>query len=244
MITVQDDHKITTIRLENGKVNTLDLDMLADLSAVFRSLHGRDEGAVILTGVGSSFSAGVDLRKIIDGGSDYIHEFLPALSAAILNVFQCPLPVVAAVNGHAVAGGCLLAAAADVRLMGKGRIGVPEFAVGVPLPVAGIEVLRSAVGHHAHTLITSAEMVTVDEAEKLGLVTAVAPDNLQERALGEARRLAEVSPSAFTATKTQLHAPVLALIEANAALDQQVASGWVTALKNGRIGKYLASLTR
>jgi len=244
VITVDEHENIVVISIEHGKVNALDIELLAELSAVFRSLSSRDDGAVIVTGVGSSFSAGVDLRRIQDGGRDYIHTFLPALTTALLDIFQCPLPVVAAINGHAIAGGCLLAAAADLRFMGKGRIGLPELAVGVPLPVAGIEVLRAAIGHHAYTMITNARTVAVDEAACYGLVTAVEPTELENRAMSEARRLASIPPHAFTTTKTQLHAPTMAAIEANAELDRAVTAGWVTSWKNGHISDYLASLSR
>ncbi|ABH00616.1 enoyl-CoA hydratase (plasmid) [Rhodococcus jostii RHA1] len=243
MITVDEHENIVVISIEHGKVNALDLELLAELSAVFRSLSTRADGAVIVTGVGSSFSAGVDLRRIQDGGREYILTFLPALSAAILDIFQCPLPVVAAINGHAIAGGCLLAAAADVRFMGRGRIGLPELAVGVPLPVAGIEVLRTAIGHHAYTMITNASTVAVDEADGYGLVTAVEPKELESRAMSEARRLADIPPHAFTTTKAQLHAPTMVAIEANAELDRAVTAGWVTSWNSGHISDYLASLS-
>src|SRR5262249_61549037 len=75
--------------------------------------------AVVLTASGRIFSAGVDLLRLIEGGAPYIRKFLPALSTMLSTVFSHPAPVVAAINGHAIAGGCVLACAADRRLMAR-----------------------------------------------------------------------------------------------------------------------------
>jgi enoyl-CoA hydratase len=71
-----------------------------------------------------------------------VHEFLPALSAAFMAIFDHPGPVLAAINGHAIAGGCVIAAACDVRLMSAGKIGLAELSVGVPFPPSAMEILR------------------------------------------------------------------------------------------------------
>ncbi|WP_163451993.1 enoyl-CoA hydratase/isomerase family protein, partial [Escherichia coli] len=85
---------------------------------------------------GKIFSAGVDLLQISDGGLSYVQKFLPALHRMFDTEFDFPKPVVAAVNGHAIAGGCVLASCADKRIAARdvGRIGVTEVLVGVPFP--------------------------------------------------------------------------------------------------------------
>ena len=144
MIETADYDGIAVLTLDNGPVNALDLELL---SAVPGSLAAvADARAVVLTGSGRSFSAGVDLKRIIDGGPPYVEKFLPALSLAMLTVFEHPKPVVAAVNGHALAGGCVLAAACDTRLMSGGTIGLTELAVGAPFPTVPLEIMRHAVG--------------------------------------------------------------------------------------------------
>src|SRR5271155_1513252 len=93
------------------------------------------------------FSAGVDLIRVSSGGAAYVRAFLPALHRLCDAVFFHPKPVVAAINGHAIAGGCVLACCADRRIMARasGRIGVTELLVGVPFPALAFEILRFAV---------------------------------------------------------------------------------------------------
>jgi Enoyl-CoA hydratase/isomerase len=100
---------VTTVRFDNPPVNALDLDVLDTVVATMR----RIDGPVVVAGAGKYFSAGVDLQAIVDGGSDYTDRFVTALSEAFLAVFDHPAPVVAPINGHAVAGGCVFAMCAD-----------------------------------------------------------------------------------------------------------------------------------
>ena len=144
MIETADHDGIAVLTLNHGPVNALDLELL---TAVPESLAAvASARAVVLTGRGRSFSAGVDLKQIVNGGVPYVEMFLPALSLAMLSLFEHPAPVVAAVNGHALAGGCVLAAACDIRLMSGGTIGLTELTVGVPFPTVPLEIMRHAAG--------------------------------------------------------------------------------------------------
>src|SRR5688572_29780509 len=124
MIHREVQNGVTVLRMEHGKVNAVDTDLCNELSEHFR----KDARAIVLTGTGSTFSADVDLLKVLDGGTDYIIGFIGALSRALRVLFEFSRPVVAAVNGHAIAGGCIIACCCDHRMMseGTGRIGVPE----------------------------------------------------------------------------------------------------------------------
>src|SRR5215813_14130931 len=127
MIELSQHEGILTLRLTHGKASALDVELL---DALLRELDGlgEDVRALILTGTGSIFSAGVDLFRLTAEGADYVRRFLPLLSRFLRTLFAFPRPVIAAANGHAIAGGCIVVLAADVRLMaeGSGRIGVPE----------------------------------------------------------------------------------------------------------------------
>ena len=119
MIERSQQEGILTLRLAHGKASALDVELL---NALLRELEGaaEDVRAVILTGTGSIFSAGVNLVRLTREGADYVERFLPLLSRLVRTLFTFPRPVVAAANGHAIAGGCILLLACDVRLMAEG----------------------------------------------------------------------------------------------------------------------------
>src|SRR5262249_55479766 len=148
---------------------------------------------------------------------DYVRRFLPLLSRCLRALFAFPRPVVAAVNGHAVAGGCLLVLAADVRLMaeGDGKIGVPELLVGVPFPVAALEVGRFAVPPaRVQPLLSRGPTLPRGGALAGGLIDeVVAPADLPARARETARQLAAIPAEVFRLTKQALRAEALERID-------------------------------
>lgn len=231
----------TILRFDTAPVNALDLDMLT----VIIDLMRRVEGPIVLTGAGRAFSAGVDLRALVDGGTDYAERFVAALSEAFLAIYNHPAPVVAAINGHAIAGGCVLAMCADVRLMSGGTIGLTELSVGVPFPVAALEICRAAMGTSSTRAALGAKTIDADTALARGWVDeVVGKDALLDSALATARELGEYSPAAYTATKTQLHKPVHVLIDASAATDADVRDSWISEETRGRIVGFLDALAR
>src|ERR1700736_1981644 len=134
MINVKAEDGIATVTIRYGKANALDIALCEGLAKCFEDLRASDARAVVVTGQGRIFSAGVDLLQVTAGGADYVRKFLPTLHRLYDAVFSHPRPVVAAINGHAIAGGCVLACCADRRIMarGGGRMGVTELLVGVP----------------------------------------------------------------------------------------------------------------
>ena len=235
MISVEDHHGIAVIRLAHGKVSALDVELCHAITTTVRG-HA-DAGAIVLTGTGPVFSAGVDLRRIRDGGASYVAEFLPMLDEAFLALFDTPRPVVAAVNGHALAGGCLLAAACDLRLMSGGAIGVTEMLVGLPFPLAGLEIMRHAFGQATDRLVFAAEKVEAAAARACGLVDElVGPDDLMNRAIERARALALIPAATYAQTKEQLHRPAKQLIDAGRALGDQarITAAWQSAAARRR----------
>jgi enoyl-CoA hydratase len=164
---------VTIVRIDHPPVNALDLDLLEAIIATMRNV----EGPVVITGGGRCFSAGVDLRALVDGGAGYAERFVTALSEAFLAVFDHPAPVVAAINGHAIAGGCVFAMCADVRLMSAGTIGLTELAVGVPFPVAALEICRFAMGPSVVRAALRANTIDADTALAQGWIDALVPSD-------------------------------------------------------------------
>lgn len=203
MIERTESGGIVTLRLAHGKVSAMDIELCEELRRQLDAL--RDARAVILTGTGSSFSAGVDLFRMLNEGTNYIDRFWPALAGVLETLFVFPRPVVAAANGHAIAGGCLLVAASDYRLMCGGKIGVPELLVGVPFPLIALDILTFAAGRDAQQLAYSGATLPPEEARAKGLIDEVVDaDQLLARALEVAERLAAVPADSFRITKLTL----------------------------------------
>jgi len=204
---------VLVLRMAHGKASALDTEFLEALARAFEGAVHDDARAVVLTGTGSIFSAGVDLPRLSAGGREYLETFLPALSGAFLALFTLPKPVVAAINGHAIAGGCVLACACDRRLMakGSGRIGVSEVLVGVPFPMLALEIMRFAVPpQRLPDLALTGRTVAPQEALELGLVDQLVPvETLERAAIEAATKMAAVPARAFHMTKIALRHPVL-----------------------------------
>lgn len=231
MLSLERRHDIALLTLAHGKANAFDLELCEALIERFAECRDTPCSAVVVTGQSSIFSAGVDLLRVLNDGPAYVSTFLPALSDALETVFAFPKPLVAAINGHAIAGGCILACAADRRLMARGesRIGVPELAVGVPFPPVPLEIVRFAVPpQRTQELLLGGATLQPDAAERFGLVDAVEePDALLGAAIAAAQALASRPPSAFAMTKRQLRAPALERMRSGRARwDEEVTALW------------------
>ncbi len=221
------------LRLSHGKVNAFDSELLGHLLERLDELERSAVRSLVITGNGSVFSAGVDLWRVLDGGADYLTQFVPLLARALERLFVFPRPVVAALNGHAIAGGCVLACACDYRIMaaGAGRIGVPELRVGVPFPAVALEILRSiAPSSLLRRLVFLGAMYEAGEAAERGLVDEAAPpESLLDRACEAAEGLAVIPADTFRVTKEQLRRPVLQRVaETAAAVDAEVTRIWAS----------------
>ena len=241
MLDVEQRSGVTVVRLRHGKVNALDLELLRAITAALRDLDR--SGAVVITGSGAVFSAGVDLNRIVAGGQPYVQEFIPALSEAFLAIFDHQGPVLAAVDGHAIAGGCVIAAACDVRLMSQGKIGLAELSVGVPFPPVAMEILRHAIGPAVGHLVLTAGLLDAAQARSIGLIHRVAePDVLLDAAIDQAKRMAQVPAEVFAFSKRQLQQPARDAIAARGGDDEAVLAMWSSDRTRDAIAGYLDAL--
>jgi enoyl-CoA hydratase len=236
---------VAVLTLMHGKANALDIEFCNAIADRFADLRNSDAKAVVLTGQGKIFSAGVDLKRLSEGGADYIRQFLPTLHRLYEVVFFHPKPVVAAVNGHAIAGGCVLACCADRCLMAReaGRIGVTEILVGVPFPALAFEIMRHATPSYFFSeTILSGETFAAETASHRGWVNeVVGPALLMERAMAAARALAALSPAAFAQTKTQIRQAVTERLQATGkATDKSVTDIWTAPATLAFIRDYVA----
>jgi enoyl-CoA hydratase len=225
VIEITDKDGIALLRMADGKVNAMSIEFCRQMTA--RLAQASSSRAIVITGSGRIFSAGVDLVRLLDGGLAYVRDFLPALSTMLKAAFTYPKPIVAAINGHAIAGGCVLACAADRRLMARdgGRIGVTELLVGVPFPPAAMEIMRRATAPQffEDTILSGATFAPTDAVTRGLIHEVVEPEVLIDRALAAANTLAALPPPAFALTKRQLRADELARLhdkEVDAAIEQ------------------------
>jgi enoyl-CoA hydratase len=247
VIDVQTRDDVAVVRIEHGKANALDTELMRDLSAALQDLRDRRTGAAVLTGTGTIFGAGVDLFRVVNGGETYAAEFVPGLARFLVELFEYPLPLVAAVNGHAIAGGCIVACACDYRIMaaGKGTIGVPELLVGVPFPTVAIEIMRFTVPpHELQALVYTGRTCGAEEALRRGLVhEMVAADQLLDRAHEVARQLAAIPAAVFTSTKLALRHEVAARLRNDRTLGDVVRQ-WASPDTRAHIQQYLDRTVR
>lgn len=246
MIDVGERDGIAVLTMVHGKANTLDVAFCNAIADQFDKLRDAPARGVILTGTGKIFSAGVDLLQISDGGLSYVKKFLPALHRMFDTVFDFPKPVVAAVNGHAIAGGCVLGSCADRRLAARdvGRIGVTEVLVGVPFPAMAFEVMRFATNpQYFPDVIMSGATYLSEDARTRGLIDEVVePATLMDRAHAAAQALAALPPATFALTKQQIRQPVTdRMVLHGKRVDDRVNEIWYGADTLKHIGAYVAS---
>jgi enoyl-CoA hydratase len=200
-----------------------------------RTLSGRaclhaDVTAVVLTGEGRSFSAGLDLKAIQHSGPDHQEALIEALNRAFVTVYSCPRLVVGAVNGHAIAGGLVLALCCDVRLVGDValKVGLAEVRVGVPYPVGAIEVVRHELTPPvARRLVLGGELIGAHEAIELGVFDRIVP---AAELLGTALSAARDHPPqiGFARIKAQLRKPAIDATRAALGGRDPLARPWLT----------------
>ena len=242
MIHSEIHNDIAVLRMEHGKVNAIDIEFIYELNERLDDVASSSVRSLILTGSGNAFSAGVDLFRILKEDSGYIERFLPLMSDVFEKLFVFPKPVIAATNGHAIAGGCILHCSCDYRLManGNGRIGVPELMVGVPFPTVPLEILRFATpAPFLQQLVYTGATFSASESLQRGLTDeVVAPEHLMERAQEMATMLGSIVGKSFSVVKEMLRRP--AMNRAKSARNQEeILEAWISPEIHAVIRDYL-----
>jgi enoyl-CoA hydratase len=209
---------VLVITLNRPPANALNRDFFVDLEALAPTLADPAVRAVVVTGTGRFFSAGLDLFQVFSYPPEESRDFIARFDRGFTDLFALDKPMVAAVNGHALAGGAVLAACADFRLMadGDGKVGVTEIQVGVPFPSSALEIVRFAcAGPHLPELLYQGRTYPPREAAARRLVDEVVPAaELMPRAMALATELAALSPVSFSVSKRALRAEFLGRIAA------------------------------
>ncbi|MDH4270759.1 MAG: enoyl-CoA hydratase/isomerase family protein [Candidatus Aminicenantes bacterium] len=204
---------VAVVTLERGKVNALNEPFVDELTGIFEDLKG-DDGvkAVVLAGRGPFFSFGFDIPEFLGYAKNDFLRFLRKFTQLYAKMFVFTKPLLAALNGHTVAGGCMLALTGDERFMvpGKAKISLNEIRFGSTVFAGSVEMLRFCAGRkNAQTILFSGDMFTAEEAARLDLIDRVVPEErLLDESLKRAAELGEQPVAAFRNIKKLLRQPV------------------------------------
>ncbi len=206
-INLSINENIATMVLNRPKVNALNEAVVEELEECFQKLaDDSNVKAVILTGEGSFFSFGLDVPEFLSYSKDSFIKFLTKFTDLYGYIFTFPKPVVAALNGHTIAGGCMIAIACDYRLMvsGKARISLNELTFGSTVFAGSVEMLRFLIGgRNAESALYTGAMYSAEEAKELGLIhDVVSKEDLRDSAQRIAGDFAKRDSRAFGSMKT------------------------------------------
>jgi enoyl-CoA hydratase len=235
MIQLEMNAGIATLRLNRPPANALDLQFLTELGEAFADLENRaDVSALIVTGTGRFFSAGLDLKAVPAYSADEQRALATELNRMVGRLYGLPLPVVAAVNGHSIAGGVIVALCCDYRIGAAGdyKIGLTEARVGVPFPVGPMAVVQGELSApSARRAVLLARNVSPQEALSQGLLDELQPaEQLLSRATEIAEEMAALPRTSYGRIKRQMRAAALARIDdAVNSQNEPVLDSWLNA---------------
>ncbi|MCM2284055.1 MAG: enoyl-CoA hydratase/isomerase family protein [Desulfobacula sp.] len=197
-------NNIAFVRMKNGVTNAVSPELIADLSGIMAKTKD-DAAAMILTGNDRFFSMGFDLPRVMEFDRPKLGAYLADFQDMIFQMAFLPLPVIAALTGHAVAGGAILAIVCDYRIAKseKFRIGFNESLLGLTLPYLAELMLERFTGSRiCGRLMLEGSLIKAENAISLGLIDDICPlDGVMERAVQKARQLMEIPGETFAAMK-------------------------------------------
>jgi enoyl-CoA hydratase len=205
---------VALLSLDDGKANALSH---AFVDAIHEGLDRseKEAKAVVITGRPGVFSAGFDLKEF-EKGEDATLALVDKGARMLLRIFSHPQPVVVACSGHAIAAGAFMLLAADTRIGAQGefKIGLNETAIGMSLPVFGLELAKSRLSKRAQTAaVIQATLYGPEEAQTVGcLDELVSPEEVVDTALQRASALAEYPGEAYAANKIGIRAEAIEAI--------------------------------
>jgi enoyl-CoA hydratase/carnithine racemase len=245
-VRVERREGVALVALDRPPANAFDGELIESLRRSFR--ESADARAVLLgSALPSIFSAGWDLPAIVSRDRPGMERFLEAFCDLVREIFTFGPPVVAALPGHAIAGGLIVAAAADERYAarGKGQLGLSEVVLGVPIPRCCLEVFRHAIGaRRTERLAATGENHSVEAAATIGLIDRIVePEEVLDRALERARFLAGRPGQAHAAIKQRSRAAALARFD-EARQDDPFLDFWFGADARERVSQLVAKLSK
>jgi enoyl-CoA hydratase len=249
------DDGVALLELRGGKANAMNEELFDTIERLVDDFERAPERAAVLTGYDRFFSAGLALPQLLPLDRAAMHPFIERFSRAMMRVYACEKPIVAAVNGHAIAGGCVLAIMCDVRVSvqdvtaGDGaafRIGLNEAQLGIGLPAIVLEPLRATVPATSFAAVAlEGRLFTPLEAQRVGLVDEVVATaaDLLPAARRRAAAIAARPAAGVAQIKRALRAPVIEAVRRTAAVEtERWLDTWFSADARERLSAAVAKI--
>ncbi len=214
-VLFENHDSVGVIRLALGITNPIDLDLISELDTLLtRVAQDSNVHSLVLTSSNDKFfSIGFAIPSLVDLTKQEFKIFYQAFNRLCITLYSFPKPVLAALPGHAIAGGCILALCCDYRIIASGHrlMGLNEIKLGVPVPYPADRILREIVGGRKASLIMeTGDFYAPEKALELGLVDQIVSiDELETVALEKIRNIGSLSPPAFALIKHNRVGPVM-----------------------------------
>ena len=258
MLEIIDHGSVREIRMSRPPANALSPELVVALDAALAEAPAAGARAIVLSGLPGIFSGGLDVPRLLSLARPEIEAAWGRFLALVHRLTTSPVPIAAAITGHATAGGCVLPLYCDARFMARGKagkdggfrefsIGVNEVAVGLPMPSVIVPALARVVGERqAERMCVSAELLAASEAYRIGLVDELLPlEETVSRAVAWCRVLAELPPEALRRTRVQVRAGLVAAVEAAMAVDARAfVESWFGEEAQGALAALVARLAK
>jgi enoyl-CoA hydratase len=233
-VSIERHGEIVILRIDRPPANAIDLDLCGSMERQFQAAMDGEPGALVLTGgSGPFFCGGLDLKVVPYYTAEQQRKMILALNRMVARLYACPVPLVAAINGHAIAGGFILALMADYRVgpTGPALFGLTEARTGIAFPAGTMIVLQAELAPHQVRQITlQARNFGPEEAVERGVLDEVrSPESVQERALEVANDMGTMPANGFRRIKHQVRAVTIARLEQlEACGDDPLLAGWLS----------------
>jgi len=231
MLAITDHGQVRELRLNRPPVNALSPELIVSLRQAFQAAAQDGAKAIVLSGAPGRFSAGLDLPLLLKANEAEIKTLWRELYSLLRAIATSPIPTVAAITGHAPAGGTVISLFCDRRIMAEGNfvIGLNEVQVGIPVPPVLVSGLRYVVGcRYAEYLSVTGALISPMQALQIGLVDELAPpEQVVTQAIAWCQRLLSLPSNAMTLTRQEARADLAAIFSSDLGPEvDEVSAGW------------------
>jgi len=220
-ISIENHDRVKVIKLDHGITNALNGEVIQELCDELQKVKEdpKVQGLVLSSANEKFFSIGFDIPNLYQFPRNEFTEFYHAFNVFCLELYTIPKPTVAAITGHAIAGGCILALCCDYRLIADGRklMGLNEIKLGVPVPYPADRILRQTIGNrHARDVMEGGEFYNPEELFRFGMVDEILPlERVLQSSIEKATSLGNLPQGAYAAIKQNRVETTEAQIKAN-----------------------------